>query len=68
MSDERVTDRESGISIRFIRSFDAAKFTEECLRRDAVAVLLEREIYAGRLTGEGFYPSRVCSGRERLAE
>jgi hypothetical protein len=29
---------------------------------------LVRPEYSGRLTDEGFYPSRVCSGRERDSE
>ena len=57
-------DDATGISLRFVREFDATKD----LQFHPNAFSFVWPTYAGRLTDDGWYPSRVCSGRERSAE
>lgn len=52
--------RAEGLSIRFIRSWNPDM--------DHYPVHVVTSTYAGRLTDDGFYPSRVTSGRERSTE
>ena len=60
-----VRDLDSGVALRFLRSWDDAR-DQDVTVFDVDAIQHHHPRYVGRLTDEGWYPARVCSGRELL--